>query len=373
MDVLNATKTFYGLDSSSTSSAGFFEDDKVERFGLMEYTDGAKLMIHQNGCFDLAAGTSVTYDSLGPDDSLISVVLGQNHYESKNDAQLIKSERFHKYATIWTVTNWEHVTAYNYNWGLVTNVFGGATYDFNISTQFDFTFGVTAEIFVGLKSSVTLAASSDVKVGFEYNYGTSNTMSSVGGNSFSYADGDNHILGSKIILQYAADPTKKASDTALTVGIVTASAAMGATAIAGLAAKKVGEELAVALQAEGVVAEAVGLATTAYGLSQYVKAKAADKILKAAKAPRIEIGETSISLTAGLASITLKASGEIEINGTMIKIDGEATTDIVSKKLTVEGKVELDLKSAWVKATSKGVLMLEGKSVTTKGTKFDYV
>jgi type VI secretion system VgrG family protein len=338
MDVLNATKEFYGLDLSTTSSSGFFEGNKPERFGLMEYTDGAKLMIHQNGCFDLAAGTSVTYDSLGADDSLISVVLGQNHYESgANDAQLIKSERFHKYATLWTVTNWEHVTAYNYNWGLVSSVFGGATYDFSISTKFDFTLGISAEIFVGLKSSVTLAASSDVKVGFEYEHGTSNAMSSVAGNSFSYADGDNHILGSKIILQYAADPTKKASDKVLTAGIVAASAVIGATAIAGLATKKVGEELAVALQAEGAIAEAVGLATTIYGGTQYLKAEAADKLAKAAKTPRIEIDATSITLTAGLASIKLNSTGEIQIEGTEVKIDAKTKVDL----LTLTGSMKI--------------------------------
>ncbi|MFT6898898.1 MAG: type VI secretion system VgrG family protein [Paraglaciecola sp.] len=378
MDVLNATRETYDIPNSTSWAAGLYESLDPHRFGLMEYTDGAKLMVHWNGCFDLAAGTSVTYDSLGPQDSLISVVLGEN--------EMIKSERFHKpvdsetdesddnllgkaedgynaakdylnkqgytQPNPWVTETWEKVNAFNYNNGQVENIFYGQTYDYFFGKKVEAFTGYATECSLGGKASFQAGISSEVKLGAEFNFGGAWGFNYMMGGAVDLCEGSKSIGGKGITIQYEDNSVlghvygvASMAAAATAVGLITKSA-IAANPTAGIN-ENVGDVKGVAdnLRPLADGAEVAGMtinALSAAALLTYKVAQAGKwagfKASKTAVAPLIKVEKDSITLAAGAASIVLKSTGEIEIKGLSINLEaakGAATLDLTGKGLNV--------------------------------------
>jgi type VI secretion system VgrG family protein len=345
MDILNATRHTFGILDSQKDGAGLFEGSEPERFGLMEYTDGAKLMIHQNGCFDLAAGTSVTYDSLGKKDSLISVVLGGN--------EMLSSERFHydDDDKEWITESWEKTKAYSFNKGRQENIFVGWSYDYHLGYQFSATVGASVEYSLAANSSITAGLNTNINLAASVNYAATYDINFTVGDSSDISSGSHEINAKDIILQYA-DPF--ASETAVKIAMAvagTASVAIGAgVAIAGADAadnpgnvKGGAEILKAAARTSDVAAVASGLA----GLVLAGLTRRANKIAaKSGLTPHIKVEKHKITLSAGLkgnqASIVLDGlTGAVEISGTSVEIKGlkEVLTSVPSSTIKLTPKL----------------------------------
>jgi hypothetical protein len=340
IDVLNATKEVYGIDPSFTSSSGFFEYDDPARFGLMEYTDGAKLMIHQNGCFDLAAGTSVTYDSLGESDSLISVVLGEN--------EMVKSERFHKGLTStgqqWVTQTWENVNSYSYSYGQQHSMFVGMTYDYKCGLSFEAMLGGSVEVSLATKTDFCAGIHAEVKAAASINWSSGPEINLRGSDSINISSGNNEMKGNTVLLQYEPTViTKAATDTtcaayALAVaGVATAVTAAGVI----LADTDKGDVKTGALvnqTAAGVVSLAA-LAVQAAGLMAWRKNSVATKANTAEALPIklfpfVKVESKKITIEAGAASIVLDgATGAVEIKGTNITMTQETAPGVTGSSL----------------------------------------
>jgi type VI secretion system VgrG family protein len=390
MDVLNATKVVYSIEPSNKSSAGFFEYDEPARFGLMEYTDGAKLMIHQNGCFDLAAGTSVTYDSLGSDDSLISVVLGQDPDEAEgNAAKMVQSERFHQSGGKWITETWGNVNAYDFTLGQQHSINIGATFDYKLAYAFEASVGGAVECSLATKTSFCAGVNAEVKLagdinfsnGIEFNYSTSDSVDISGAG--------NEIKGDHVLLQYEPALVTKPAGFAFTAGMAAAAAAVG-TSIAAVGVGtagfgnpgKVKDNTDICLVG-AVAVNAAALAINAAGITAYFKNRLATKastvsLKKFALQPYVKIDKDSIVLHAGAASIELKSTGEIKIIGKSVL----ATTDLVSfgqktgshmfignnavlRTNTGNVQIESMLKEAKIRGKTKTSLGLKGVDVNT--------
>jgi hypothetical protein len=326
MDVLNATKTVYEIDPSFKSSSGFFEYDDPARFGLMEYTDGAKLMIHQNGCFDLAAGTSVTYDSLGPKDSLISVVLG-------NDV-MQQSERFHyiRDDDQWVTETWDITHTHDYLEGNAENILIGNTWSYQDGFQFSSFMGATVELELAGKASLSLGVNTSVQVAGGINFGVGLDFNCVMGDSVDICAGSNEMKGRTVLLQYES----KIVTGAAVAGVSGVLAALGATysPIMSKHAAAVGNKPGRVIEGtkslkEGIAipAIAIGALASAVGATIYAAHKMKDlkNLIKLAAvdpdpAPFIKIEKSTITMCCGGASIKLSKNGTIEIIGTDIKL-----------------------------------------------------
>jgi type VI secretion system VgrG family protein len=347
MDVLNATRKTYNIENSTKSASGLYESLNPERFGLMEYTDGAKLMVHWNGCFDLAAGSSLTYDSLGYRDSLISVVMGEDGEtpgsgEGDTDykagiAEMIKSERFHKIDGDWVTETWEKTKSYTYNNGTQDNIFYGQTYDYCLGKKFEAMTGYSTECTVAGKTSFSAGFETEVKLAYTVSFGAAFEFSCVGGDSTEISDGTKSINANEIMIQHQDSVSSEAlsGKTGLAIGVA-----------AGLAGLATGIGLAVAgnegardshgdvasgadgLKIAAITTEALGGVVSAAGAVSYAKQLLAIKSrATAAKAlptpvipPFINVKKGSITLCAGASKIVLNIDGTIEIEGTDITL-----------------------------------------------------
>jgi hypothetical protein len=325
--VLNATREAYDIPNSTTWAAGLYESLDPKRFGLMEYTDGAKLMVHWNGCFDLAAGTSVTYDSLGAHDSLISVVLGENN--------MVKSERFHKGLTStgqqWVTQTWENVNSYSYNYGQQHSMFVGMTYDYKLALSFEAMIGGCVECTLATKTAFCAGINAEVKLAADINWSRGPEINLRGGDSIDISSGNNEIKGNTVLLQYEPKPVTEAATQATCTayaGVVAGVAAAVTTAGVALAATNKGDVKTGSLvnqTAAGVVSLAA-LAVQAAGLVAWRKNSVASKAVTKTPIgllPFVKIEEQKITLKCGMASIELNYDGSVEINGTDIKLTQE--------------------------------------------------
>lgn len=375
MDVLNATRETYDITDSPDSGSGLFEGSDPARFGLMEYTDGAKLMVHQNGCFDLAAGTSVTYDSLGTSDSLISVVLGDN--------EMIKSEHYHYTGGKWATETWEKTRSYTYNNGWQENIFYGQTYDYFLGKKFDATTAVSVSANLGLEASMSAGLSTEVKLAGEFKIGSGVSFSLVSEGSVGISGGENSLKGKEVLLQY--EPPAKAKAAAQTIGfgiVGGAMGAIGATAIAGHAIAKDNhgnvKDAADTIRPVADIATIAGLAVGPAALIAYGAQKLISKLLTKAPVavlPFIKVEKSKITLHAGLSKIELNSDGSIRINGRDIYLDALKSTNLTSKFGTNidAGLGNLDMKSmVAVKLESKTRSVdIKGASGSIKGLKVD--
>lgn len=345
MDVLNATRSTYSIDNSTKSASGLYESLDPHRFGLMEYTDGAKLMVHWNGCFDLAAGTSLTYDSLGYRDSLISVVLGEDGETAgtgegdtgytAGQAKMIKSERFHKTDTPtgkqWVTETWENVNSYTYNYGVQHNMFIGSTWDYKAAASFEALLGGGTECSLAAKSSFCAGVSTEVKLAAEINYSNGYAFDYSAGDSIDIKGGDNTIKGSSVILQYEPSAVTKPGAYAATAAVASTFAALG-TAVSGvgvaISASNKGniKDGAHVNFAAANVANLAGLAVGVSGLAAFKASKAATKASIAAPPapapfPYVKVEQSKLTLHCGAASIVMEANGQIAIKGANICVE----------------------------------------------------
>ena len=364
MDVLHATRETYSIKDSPTSSAGLFEGSDPARFGLMEYTDGAKLIIHQNGCFDLAAGTSVTYDSLGEDDSLISVVLGEN--------DMLQSERFHKSEDGWVTETWDKTDTYGYLNGNAEDIIIGDTWSYHAGFQFSSFMGATVELNLAGTASLSIGVDTEVKVAGAVNFGAGIEYSCVASDSVDICAGDNELKGDTVLLQYVEPTSIKAT----VAKVALSAAAVGAiyAPIMGTVAMNQGDNEGnvtggtdTLKKGVAIPSIAVGAAATVAGMVAYGLNKISTKVSTTAGPPvpallpYVKVEKDSITLHAGASSIVLKSSGVIEIIGKEVVIESMTKTDIASLgSISIESVKEL-------KAISMGAAEFSGSSKTTVG------
>jgi len=348
MDVLNATRKTYDIKNSAVSGSGLFEGHDPRRFGLMEYTDGAKLMIHQNGCFDLAAGTSVTYDSLGTSDSLISVVLGEDGVGAEK-ARMIKSERFHYNesgidASEWITETWENSVAYNYTFGQQHNIFNGATWDYKAAYGFEATIGGAVECTFASKTAFCLGINAELKYAADINYGTTFEYNCLADDSIDLCAGDNQMKGNTVLLQYEEGLVTAVSAKGPAVAAAVSAAALTGLVATGSALAKGNEgnveDAATVLFAGANAVNAAAALVNLAGLRDFTKNKVKSKATTVAPPmfatnPYIKIDSGSITLHCGAASIVLNKSGEIKITGKTIKLTQESAPGVRVSELSM--------------------------------------
>ncbi|MDN4502260.1 type VI secretion system tip protein TssI/VgrG [Alteromonadaceae bacterium BrNp21-10] len=383
MDILSASSREFNLTNSSESGNGLFESNDPARFGIFEYTDGAKLTMNQNGCIDIGNGTSITYDGLGRNDSVIEVVIGAT--SSDNENQTIKSEHLHYQNGLWYKDAFEKINAHEVTIGKSTELFVGQKEEYIDGPQFSAAVGSNTEFFTGFKHETFMGISSEVKLSYEVELGVTGKYSHVKGGELNVCEGDAETVGRTVTLQVnSVHPNAPTWTNFATVAGGIAGGLIGlGESVTGSALNlsgtsnplhNLGSDLA-PISIQSSAGQTFGAAVGIGGIAAHIAHKIASKA--PTPEPSIKMDAMGITLQAGApgvgASITLKTTGEIEIKGNAIKIDGALTTDIVSKKLTLDGQVKLDLQSKWIKAAATGVLFLEGKSVTTKGTKLDLV
>ncbi|MDN4502259.1 type VI secretion system tip protein TssI/VgrG [Alteromonadaceae bacterium BrNp21-10] len=384
MDVLNATRATYNIPDSTTWAAGLYESLDPKRFGLMEYTDGAKLMVHWNGCFDLAAGTSVTYDSLGTKDSLISVVLGEKE-EGAAEARMVKSERFHYGGTStgnqWVTETWENVNSYSYNYGQQHSMFVGMTYDYKVALSFEALLGGSVECSFATKTAFCLGINAEVKLAADINWSRGPEINLRGGDSIEVSSGNNENKGNVVLLQYEPTVVTEASTTATCAayaGVAATLASAVTTVGLGMSGTNQGNVKTGALVnqtaagAVSVAAAAVQIAGLVAWRKNTVATKATTKV-PIAVCPFVKVEKDKITLKCGAASIVLDGlTGEIKIGGTIIDIEGKATAKIKSKVTEVAGDATLNLKGKVTKLEATGALALKGKAISTTGTMYSF-
>jgi type VI secretion system VgrG family protein len=375
MSILKATKDTYGIADSTVSEKGFFESDTEERFGIFEFTEGAKLQVHRNGCFDLAAGTSVTYDSLSSDkkepakgDSLIGVVLGDN--------KILSSEHFHYIDDKWVTETWEETYSYNYNNGHQENIFYGKTYDYCFATKFEASTAVSVSAKLGIEASMSAGLSSEVKLAGEFKIGAGLGFSLVSESSMDISGGENSLRGKEVILQYEPPAKAKAAAKALSLTIVGgAMAAMGGMAVVAknLAKNSHGKvkDEADKIRKAADIATIAGLAVGPAAFVSYGLYKLASKLTTKknipAVLPYVKVTEDSVILHCGISSIVLNSkTGVIDINGGTINLN--ASYGAAKLGLTATG---LDVKhgTSGIICNPKGTTIYKGSNAVGAGVR----
>jgi len=341
MEIISTVKDKYGLVATSTSGNGLFESTDPARFGIFEYTDGAKLNMHMNGCLDIGNGTSITYDGLGGNDSIVELVIG----EVAGENWVIKSEHLHRNILGgWETTSFEYALSRGWTIGDTTEIFMGAQNEYFIGSNFSASTALDAEVFLGGKSEVFAGVATEVKLSAGVELGAGIKYSHMMEDEVNVCEGEWDKNAKKITLQVdprTADTNKFgnfcAGATAVVVGLGAPIAAVGAQAIEATVAHnnqptsdvidivdKLSPQAILAHAFSGLVALGGAVAYLGHKLK-----KKADLTLH----PKIEMDSDKIVLDAGGpfgAKMELHKTGKILLKGMDVEIAGDQKLKIKS-------------------------------------------